>query len=147
MKIRFLPIYLLSVGVLIVILHDAGYAQADEKAGFALSAGTQFLTGRPGRTVESSVNIVTVGTRKTSRFEISVVDLGQMPEGNVGPVESGLGAPSCAAWIEIIERLEIPAGGGNRNVPFSIPIPADARGAYYAFIQVGAGGARDNREK
>ncbi|KPJ59635.1 MAG: hypothetical protein AMJ46_10515 [Latescibacteria bacterium DG_63] len=125
----------LMVGAIMVLQSIVGLAQEEGRAGFALTMGSQVLVGRPGSTVESSVTIVTEGTKEATRYEILALDLGQTPMGTTVPVERGQGARSCASWIRIADRVEIPAGE-SRTVPFSINLPGDARGGYYAYLQV-----------
>lgn len=112
-----------------------GHAQKEQKAGFGLRTDSQVLSGRPGRTVESSLTIVTTGQKRTTHYEIRTMDIGQTSIGTTHPVKRGLGARSCAGWIQIPERVEVPPGG-TITVQFSISIPRDATGGYYAYVMV-----------
>jgi len=112
-----------------------GAGQEEGRAGFALTMDSQTLSGRPGGSVESFLTIAAHGTDRPTRYELQVLDLGQTPMGTTIPVERGLGARSCAGWIQIQNTVEVPPDG-EAEVPFTLTIPPDASGGYYAFIQV-----------
>lgn len=111
-------------------------AQTEDRAGFAVTMESQRLMGRPGGTLEGSFRIIATRTKDISRYELGAFDLVQTVEGVVHQAEPGAGKRSCAAWVDLPESVEIPAGGGDRRVAFSIRIPPEAEGAYYSFIGV-----------
>jgi hypothetical protein len=103
--------------------------------GFGISPTALTLQGRPGSTVQGSFNILSEGTEQVMRCDIRIADLGQTTTSSISPVRMGQGARSCAVWITVPNRI-ILRPNERQNVPFSVTVPAGARGGYHAFIVV-----------
>lgn len=128
--------FLLFVGGILAALAQA-MAQDEpppDWPGFAVGPVEQKLVGDTGQTVTEALTVATRGPKSLS-FDIEVRDLAQPNALSILAVPRGEGARSCAEWITITNRLEVPPNG-RISVPYSIRIPPGARGEYYAFVVI-----------
>ena len=93
------------------------------------------LSVRPGQTLRSSFFIATRKFSKPKIFTITLMDIGQENAFATIPVEIGKGTKSCARWINITN--EVQAKPEDRvEVPFTIKVPRNVIGHYFASIDV-----------
>jgi hypothetical protein len=103
--------------------------------GFAVMPLSMELSAGPGSRVSGSFSIVAHNTAQTTRYAVTVTDLGQTNAGGRSPVAMGQGARSCAAWVSVTDSVQLQPNG-RQNVSFTVGVPAGARGSYHAFIVV-----------
>lgn len=130
----------LLTGICLLICIPIGTSLAqrvDEESleGFAVGPTNILIDARPGQRIESVFNIVTRNITKPSRYKIEVMDLGQSELGVTTPVEIGRGARSAANMITV-ESDVMMQPDEKRAVPVTVSVPANAHGAYFAYLIV-----------
>ncbi|MBN1352812.1 hypothetical protein JXJ21_25710 [candidate division KSB1 bacterium] len=93
------------------------------------------LSGRPGKQINSSIRLITRNYDKPAIFTIETQDLGQENGNTSIPVPVGEGTRSCAEWIEIKQEVQA-KGDETIEIPFTAKIPTNAKGSYFAYINV-----------
>ena len=127
-----------GLGLWLALLATQGAAQqAGEEpvTGFGVAPTSVTIDAHPGRRAESRFTIVCQKTLEPLRFRIQLMDVGQRKGGVKYPVEAGRGARSAARWITIASEVVVPPKG-RQEVPFTISVPPNAQGAYFAYVIV-----------
>jgi len=136
-KARVTAVCAVVAGVALSCLAGASEAQPEVKArkGFAVGPLALEVAARPGQEHLTGFSIVTYEVEERQRFSIAVRDAQQKQFHGVGAAPAGEGVRSCANWITVQESLVL-SGNDRREVPVAVRCPSDARGAYYALIEV-----------
>ncbi|MGB7061710.1 MAG: hypothetical protein WBF13_05065 [Candidatus Zixiibacteriota bacterium] len=135
---RFLLRAGLCLWLVLLAQHTAAQETGEEPPqGFGVAPTSVSIDAYPGRKVDSKFTIVTQETKKPTRFSIQVKDVGQRETGSKSPVGVGTGARSAAPWITIASEVVVPPNG-RQVVPFTINVPRNAEGAYFAYVVVRA---------
>ena len=93
------------------------------------------LSGRPGQNVKGAIKLVTRNYKKPANFTIKVMDLGQTSGNSAIPVNFGEGTRFCSDWINIQNEISV-IGNEQVEIPFTIQVPREVKGSYFAFINV-----------
>lgn len=120
----------------LLLLQQALAQVTTEQIQRAFTVGPTSVTvdAYPGRRgVKSKVTIVTKNTPKPTRFSIQVMDLAQSKSGAKSAVELGRGVRSAAPWIAISPEVVVPPNA-RHVVPFTVNVPPNAEGAYFAYV-------------
>ena len=112
-----------------------GQTENEQLRGFGVTPTVIKIGAVPGRIASSKFTIATHDTKDPVTFKIEIKDMGQNETGDVRAVEIGKGVRSAAEMISIESEIEIQPDD-RRDISFTVTVPQDARGAYYAYILV-----------
>lgn len=107
----------------------------DQMPSFTVGPLNLALSGRPNQTISSKITLITRNFDSPETFIIEKMELGQTNGYKSIPVGKGDGSRPCIDWINITNEIE--ANPDDRiDIPFTIRVPNDAKGSYFAYINV-----------